>query len=636
MAFRHYHFGYGLVLLLALLLTACAGVKVSSVTTTDYMMQRRGDILTSGNLSTASLTALQIVGLTARECRRNSTACRQILLDSAGLNDEQRLAALAELWLQEALQLEKHYRDFDERVIDAYINTVRYAYAYLFFTERTPEQRAFEDRQTQVRDYYNYAVQQAITALFKLNEGNPPLPDEQQSFHIRAGSWDIRGDMKSVRLALNRTLPQELIPAGSLSFAGVRNQYRRDGFGAELVAVTAKRVLNSREAESFIETPFPSVTGLMSFNVSSLQQILETHDVMLHGYDPYRQQQVRLAGREVPLAANFTAGYGLWLARSGFARQALKTLVGRGEALDAPRVYLMQPYDPDRRIIIMLHGLASSPEAWINVANEVFGDETLRQNYQIWQVYYPTNAPLIWNLHDIRQAINRTLQHFDPESTARASQDIVLVGHSMGGLLSRLLVSSSGDMLWEQLVDSYKLVAEQVEKARPRLDPYLRFEPLPQVSRAVFIATPHRGTPFAENRFARWASGLVSLPVTLLERFKEMGQLLIDPSSAPPEGLTRPLNSIDNLSDKDGFIKAAAEMPVSPGVRYHSIIGNDTPSRKLSLSDDGVVPYSSAHLAGAASETVIPSWHSVQETPQAIMEIRRILHLSLSEDGKAE
>src|SRR5690606_2862968 len=138
---------------------------------------------------------------------------------------------------------------------------------------------------------------------------------------------------------------------------------------------------------------------------------------------------------------------GLWLARSGFARQSLRTLFGREQGITRPHLYLMQPFDPDRRILLLVHGLASSPEAWVNVANEVMGDEALRREFQIWQVYYPTNMPLALNQAAIRSIFTDTLQHFDPQGTARASHDTVVIGHSMGGVLARLLVSSSGDRL---------------------------------------------------------------------------------------------------------------------------------------------------------------------------------------------
>ncbi|MNZ66497.1 hypothetical protein D3C78_847220 [compost metagenome] len=172
---------------------------------------------------------------------------------------------------------------------------------------------------------------------------------------------------------------------------------------------------------------------------------------------------------------------------------------------------------------------------------------------------------------------------------------------------------------------------ERLKKARASLAPYLHFEPLPQVSRAIFAAAPHRGTPFAENRLSRWAAGLVKLPVSVLGRFNELAQVLIDPNSAAPIALDRGLNSIDNLSNLAPFVRAAAELPISPQVRYHSIIGNHTPELPPVSSSDGVVPYTSAHLADAHSEKIIPSGHSVQETPEAIVEIRRILHMHLAE-----
>jgi len=618
-----------LLILSALCLSGCAGVKVNAIKNDDYLALRRGDVLTTGDLSASARTTLQIVGIAEKDCRKDLPVCRQQLADNPGLADENRLSALAELWLLDAM---RSVAPQDIRV-EAYLESARYAYAYLFFTSRSTGLRALEDRQTQVRDYYNFAVQEALTQLFELYRGKPPSEAADGRFHLQLVHWSLSGTMQEVRLSEGRLLPQELIPAASLSFAGLRNQYRRDGLGAELVAVTRKRVVSSQSAQlPWSETPFPAVSAVIRFPGETLDEVLATRTADIAGYDPYRTTHFEVAGQSVPLAANFTSGYGLWLARSGFARQSLASLVGRGEVLEAPHLYLLQPYDPDRHIIIMLHGLASSPEAWINVANEVLGDEKLRRNYQIWQIYYPTNLPIAFNNKAIRETIERTLTHFDPQGSATASRDIVLVGHSMGGVLSRLLVSSSEDRLWSSVMSQYEMKGKRLEKARSSLGPYLHFEPLPQVSRAVFAAAPHRGTPFAENRLSRWAASLIKLPVSVLSRVSEITQLLVDPNSAAPVSLNRGLNSIDNLSDQDPFVKAAAELPIAPGVRYHSIIGNHTPELSLALSSDGVVPYSSAHLAGAQSEMVVPSWHSVQETPEAIIEIRRILHQHLAEE----
>ncbi len=628
---------FTILLILTLALAGCAGVKVSSVSSSDYMSLRRGDVLTTGELSVYTGAALQVLGIHKKKCDKEGAGCRKALMETIGLQSEQRLSALAELWLQEAMKLDKPPRDSEhiEAIIHAYLETARHAYAYLFLTKRTPNMRAMEDRQAQVRDYYNFAVQQTLTLMFDYHRKHIKTgSDVGQSNHLLSGKWHVKIKTGDVRLPDKRSLPEELIPASSLSFAGLRNQYRRDGLGAELVAVTSRHVVHMQSGGvPYSETPFPAITAVMTFPGNTLQEVLSTHEVMISGYDPYSRESIEIAGIQVPLAANFTSGYGLWLARSGFATQSLLTLIGRGEVLEKPRVYLMQPYNPDRHIVIMLHGLASSPEAWINLANEVLGDETLRQHFQIWQVYYPTNAPIAFNNYAISKAIKQTLAHFDPEGTARASRNIVLVGHSMGGILSRLMVSSSEDRLWNALQKKYALEGESLERMQEELGPYLYFEPLPQVSRAIFIASPHQGTPIAEIAMVRWIANFITVPFSVLVRFKDVAQLLVDPGSANPVSLTRPFNSIDNLSSRDPFIQETVELPISPRLRYHSIIGNNTPGLPLTDSNDGIVPYKSAHLPGSESEKVISSGHSVQETPEAIIEIRRIMHLHLKQSG---
>lgn len=618
-------------LLCATMLAAgCAGVKVGSISPAEYLAQRRGDILTTGKLSTSAQEVLRVIGSDADLCRRDGHACRQALADSAGITDEQRLSALSEVWLQVALSADKGGTTDGpsaDKAIDAWLETARHAYAYLFFTARNPRDRAFEDRQTQVRDYYNYAVQQAITGLYSSYQknGRRGRDDTRPPTVPQVGDWHIDSDVSALQLPPGAALPQELIPAASLTFSGLRNIYRRDGFGAELVAVTDEPAYGAN-APPYRETPFPALTAVLKFDGTDLRQVLATRNLRIVVFDPYRTSTVQLGGQDIPLAANFTSGYGLWLARSDFALQALRSLFGSADGLTRPRIYLMQPYDPNRRTIIMLHGLASSPEAWINVANEVLGDETLRRSYQVWQVYYPTNAPLPLNNLAIREAVEQTIAHFDPTGKARASNDITLIGHSMGGVLSRLMVSSSEDKLWEALLASYPMQGAQQQRIEQRLAPYLRFEPLPQVSDAIFIASPHRGTDFANNRISRWVANLITLPVTMLGQLSDISRELIRIAPGKQDqGPLRIPNSIDNLSDRDPFVRLSSGLPMNPRVRYHSIIGNDTAGVPLAASSDGIVPYQSAHLEGAASELVISSQHSVQENPLAILEIRRIL-----------
>ncbi|MEN1970950.1 alpha/beta hydrolase [Luteimonas sp. MJ204] len=637
----------------------------------EYIAIKRSDILTTDELSPATQAALRVAGLDDNACLEPpAPACMAALAKVQGLTDERRLASLAELWTQQAIALTPVGPvPAADAQIDAWLEAARHAYAYLFFSERAPGERAFEDRQTQVRDYYNYAVQQAAAGLFErwqvLHADNAAAGDAADGSTgtnaegradtdavLSIAGWTIRNDMSGVRMPEGVELPKELVPASSISFAGLRSIYRRDGFGAEMVAVmgddpvttaaTPVQVPDPASLERnrgdgrerrranrprpYSEMPSPTLTLLIRFPGDDLASVLSTRELLISGHDPYVEEAIDLHGLRVPLSANYSAGYGLWLARSGFNRQSLQTLFGREQGITRPHLYLMQPYDPDRRILLMIHGLASSPEAWVNVANEVLGDDVLRREFQIWQVYYPTNMPLVLNQSAIRRIIVDAVQHFDPEGSARASHGTVLIGHSMGGVLSRLLVSSADDQLWTWAHENYELDDGRMERIGPRLDRMLRFEPLPGVGRVVFIASPHRGTKVAGNRLGRLVGKLVRLPLAVLE---EVGELLVgDDGTAEPIAVP---NSIENLSENDPFVRAAADLPISPGVQYHSIIAQADPTVPLEESDDGLVPYPSAHLPGALSEKVIIGGHSIQESAPAILEIRRILHRDIRE-----
>ncbi len=602
--------------LFLLLLSGCAGVRVSTIDAEKYMEQRRGDVLTSGKLSGHAKTALQVLGIEARTCMKDGGFCRGQLASAQGLDDERKLSALSELWLQEAIEQERrdHARTAAMR---AYLEAARFAYAYLFLSERPMKERTLEERPTQVRDYYNFAVQQSVMLLFraaKENGGKLPLANGG------ARDWSVAFDRKEAPLSTSGKMPSEILPASTLTFRGIRNQYRRDGLGAEMVAVMPEE----GDDAFWREMRYPALTVILDFPGGTLEQVLSSKEAVIHVYDPFKTERVTLRGEAVPLAGNFTSGYGLWLARSSFARQSIGTIVGKGDMLERPRVYLMQPYQPDKKTIIMIHGLASSPEAWINVANEIMGDEELARSYQIWQVYYPTSFPLPISNFEIRKALIRAMEAIDPKKDAAALRDMVVVGHSMGGILARLLVSSSGNRLWEDVARKRDMGAERKQKVREGLRDYLFFDPLPSIGRAVFIAAPHRGTPFADNGLSRFAAGLVTLPVRLITGVIRPAFALLDPDKT--DRSAHSFNGIANLSGHDEFIRAAAALPISRSVPFHSIIGNATPNVPLERSGDGIVPYASAHLDGAASEKVIASGHSVQETPQAILELRRILH----------
>jgi pimeloyl-ACP methyl ester carboxylesterase len=575
------------LLVLGLLITGCSAVHVRDRPVDDYLAARRGDVLTTGHLSASSRETLLTFGLDDRACRKDARPCIAKLIGARALDEEGRLATIAELHLSIAL---KTHAPAD------YAQAARFSYAYLFFTARDPGQRAFEDRQTQVRDFYSFATEQLTSLMFNGVE------------YPKIQLGDIR-----LHLPYGQLTPRELIPASHLEFDGVRNTYRRDGFGAAFVAVAAAPDSASTSATLY-ESLFLSATVVLRFPGTTLEEVLTSPDARLDVYDPYRDSTAQLGARVVPLAANFTAPYALWLSRSQFGREAGRALFAGSAVLTQPRIYAMQPYDPQRRTIVLIHGLASSPEGWVNLVNEIMGDEALRSRYQVWQVFYPTNLPIPENVRNIRRALLDALRMRDPDGTAPASEHMTLIGHSMGGVIARLLVTDSPDGLWQTFFD-HAIEAAQRERLAV-LDPYLTLSPLPQVDRAIFLASPHRGSPMAHAWIGRAAARLVHLPTSMLQKLGSMADALAAELPTQADVLRhRQLSSVAFLSDEDRYLRATSTLPIAAGVTYHSIIG----------SNDEVVPYSSSHLEGAASEQRVSSGHSVQQTAAAILAIRTIL-----------
>nr|WP_245002052.1 GPI inositol-deacylase [Cupriavidus pinatubonensis] len=179
------------------------------------------------------------------------------------------------------------------------------------------------------------------------------------------------------------------------------------------------------------------------------------------------------------------------------------------------------------------------------------------------------------------------MNYFDPAHTATASQDMVLIGHSMGGVIARLMVSSSGDAIERMARIDHDLDDEEFARMMTSLSPVVSFEPVPNVGRAIFVAAPHHGTDVAAGWLRRWLASFVRLPGDLTQGIAQQLQASRRDRAPRSKDLA---NSVQNLDKNDPFIKAAADLPISPCVQYHSIIARRAASVPLALSDDGICP----------------------------------------------
>ena len=616
-----------------LVVTGCTAVKVQSHEPRQMMQGRHADALGApGGASRATRESLRILGLPEAACWLEPRPCLKSVLASQGLDDERRLSALAELWLAEAMAHDPPRPGERNSTLDAYLESARASYAYLFFTRRSLGERALEDRQDQVRDFFNGATERVAILLFEEAKRRGTLGPAHAGLTVLTDAWAIQRGLIDVPLPAGRPLVG-LVAARRLGFAGIRNVYRRDGFGAELVAVAAERPDGvAEDTLAGTEIGYVPVTAVLRFPGSSLEEVMTAREATFEAYGSALHESISLNGTEVRLAADFTAPYALWLNRSRFRRQVGRVLTRSTEELVEPRVFLMQPYDPDRVTVVLIHGLASSPNAWVDLANELTGDEEIRRHYQVWEVFYRSGLSLAYNTRAIRAALKQTLDRFDPGRAARASHRMVLVGHSLGGVIARLLVLDVGDALWRMVLGHAPSAEERQRLAAAA--PYFDLVPMAEVGRAVFLASPHHGTARARGWLGRLASPFIRTPPSLVAEYKAIADQLEPVAPAHAAIVRAAPDAIEVVDDRDAYLAATAKRPIAAWVAYHSIIACARPAASPRDCTDGLVPYASAHLDGAASELTVSSRHRVQEAPAAILELRRILHLHLQGDRR--
>jgi pimeloyl-ACP methyl ester carboxylesterase len=280
----------------------------------------------------------------------------------------------------------------------------------------------------------------------------------------------------------------------------------------------------------------------------------------------------------------------------------------------------------------MVHGLRSTPIAWQQLTNELLGDPEIRRHYQIWHYLYPTGLPFLTSAADLRDELESVRRMLDPDGEDFATQNMIVIGHSMGGLLARTLVTDSGDTLWNS---TFALPVSEIDpglEQLPRLRRVFYFQSKPYIKRAIFMAVPHRGSKAADGLFARMVARRVRLPSgldKLISTLRTNLPTLLRPEAAPLFDHGYP-DSISVLSPTTPSLIALAKLPVNAATPFHSIMG-DRGLGDGEKSSDGIVAHWSSHLPGASSEEFVPTSHRTYESPETIVEVKRILKLHVAE-----
>lgn len=680
------------------LITGCQVVKVKQQTLAVSLSNERDSILIRSRLSEATLSVLTSMGQDPDECMDKPEACLIKLRKIPQVQDEQYLSVGSELFIAKVNQLKtttecrsplepdvfsSDLKGLGNKVVrpvnppkeidltpfkeclgvqqDLLAKSIKYSYAYLFYSERDATARMFDNRQVQVRDFYQQALASLVATENQLNEKQTY---NSKPLKIGTNTFYFKNDPSLKEKFSNGT---ELLPSYDLNFSGLQSINRRDGFGAEFVSILPEqatlpinvaaatddkdKVKQSSNTPAIIDKNVHSarylpVTIVAKPQGHDINSVLSSKHFDVEIYNPYKLDKVTINGESYPLAANFSAPYGMWLARTDLAAAAYRGLLAREDRLIAPQLFMLEPYSHDKRVIIMIHGLASSPEAWIRLTHNVLGDPILREHYQVWQVFYSTNMPILESRYQIEALIEnafkqQNIQHNDQVNQHQAAstpilanQQAVLIGHSMGAVISRLLMSND-DLRPHALLDidpsdRSKLMALPIVQKRFTL------QALPQVGRMVLLSAPLRGTDYVDRWFTRVIRKVIRLPKSFFETVVtgtqsiQMDQKLLE--TIHNISMKKIQNGPSDLGEDSDFIALTKDAKIVD-IPYHSIVGNNKGDVPKSEMTDGIVPYDSAHLDGAVSEKIINGGHSIQETPEAVLELRRILRLHLEQIG---
>jgi len=553
--------------------------------------------------------------------------------------------------------------------VEIYATAALYAYHYLFNPTLQESRRStmFDAQARDVAVLYNGSCERLLRLLLK-DSSTPFRPGSVCRFEgesatltaycrVASGSWAPE-EIESFELAADREVEE-------LSF-----DCRRAGLGVPLVAKRRADAAVERPEEIYYPTglQFPATAFLRPNPTAPLGSIppldpdadadeIAEVDAELNGavaileiYDPLVSSFATVGDRAVPLECDLTTPLASYLAspnQLAFSKgqkglldpeKLLETIPTHSPTRERTLqgLYMLQPYDPAKIPVVMTHGLGSSPITWLEMYNSLRNVPEICDNYQFWFYFYPTGQPFWISAAQLRSDLRDLRETLDPEGDAPALDQTVLVGHSMGGLISRMQVAESGDRIWRRVssvpLDDLDFDAETKANFRA----WFFFEPNPSVRRVITIATPFRGSDYA-NGFTQWlADRAISIPKTVASAAGSLASLLeTDASQIDDPTLLETATSVDSLSPKSPIFAALDECPIPESVALNNVVGvlPSLENRWIApKKSDGVVDFWSSNRDDVESQREIPAAHTTAHAhPAAIWETKEILLRHLAE-----
>jgi pimeloyl-ACP methyl ester carboxylesterase len=573
--------------------------------------------------------------------------------------NRENIYALAELAYVGGKRADAAMRQDD--ALELYGDAVVYAYQYLFDHGYPTASNSYDPQFRFACDLYNGALESMLRIVQKQGSLKPGTVC---SIKTANGACELEIKLHSRGWHAEDFDHVEFV--SDYEVHGLRNHYHNFGLGVPLIAVR-KHHEDSDPREQYYppDLSFPLTAFLRlepeadraeaRAGASGVQPVshfaVETDQpgatapaaeapamhAVLELYDPL--DGTKVDGVDAPLETDLSTPLAHFLSQPALDENRVSTLgLLHPEAAEAlSGLYMLEPFDPEKIPVVMVHGLWSSPVTWMELFNDLRSDPTIRKNYQFWFYMYPSGQPFWYSAAKMRSDLAHMRGSLDPQRRAPALDQTVLVGHSMGGLVSKLQTVDSGNKFWQTLSDKPFAELDADPEVRDNLAETFFFEPNPSIRRVITIGTPHRGSD-ASNNLTKWLGRkLIDVPSRIMQGRNQL--FARNPDYFLPATPLNITNSIDSLSPKSPILPVLLEAPAGPWVKYHNIVGQapregftSAAAMWLAGEGDGVVSLTSARLDGVASQVVVPSDHQmVHRHPASIREVRRILREHVSE-----
>jgi len=546
--------------------------------------------------------------------------------------------ALAEIAKREADWQEANGNNSQAMKLNA--TALLHAHQFLFDSDLDIKRNAYDPQFRHICDIYNTSLEsiaRRLAADGSVSNGKV----------ISIGDGDVGFDMQ-IQFE-GRWRDQEFDRFELVSdyhTEGIENHFHTYGLGAPLIAVVHRNEIPQAIEKYYppsLTLPLTAFCEIQPANASAAHPTFgsQRRTAILRLYDPLENTTAQWRGRTVPLESDITTPLAYHLKDPLLNGRVLSTatILDASLADKIHGLYMLEPFDPSKIPVVMVHGLWSSPVTWAQMFNDLRAIPEIHSNYQFWFYSYSSGQPFVVSASEMRKDLNNIRRELDSGNDSQALDQMVVVGHSMGGLISRLQVINSGNDFWNLIgngeFDNLRGNADTIDRLRDTVF----FEANPAIKRIVTIATPHHGSQ-TSNATTRWLSEkIISLPELLARDFQALSlrnkDILVKSSV-----LTG--TSVDSLAPTSPVLQAMDAIPPQPQTTFHNIIGkvekrNLSPlsREKQSLGGDGVVSVENAQFEHAQSQTVVPCEHSsIHFHPQCILEVRRVLIQHLVEQNR--